>query len=65
MTGPGVIVLAMRHVITLELDLSALRRAIGGGSYVRGAAAALGALAMAGSDGPLVALDTERRKGVH
>ncbi|MGH3162032.1 MAG: SWIM zinc finger family protein, partial [Streptosporangiaceae bacterium] len=27
----------MRHVITLELDLSTLRRAIGGGSYVRGA----------------------------
>ena len=37
MTGPGDIVLAMRHVITLELDLSTLRRAIGGGSYVRGA----------------------------
>src|SRR5436305_14218413 len=37
MTGPGDIVLAMQHVITLELDLSTLRRAIGGGSYVRGA----------------------------
>jgi superfamily II DNA or RNA helicase len=37
MTGQGDIVLAMRHVITLELDLSTLRRAIGGGSYVRGA----------------------------
>jgi hypothetical protein len=37
MTGPGYSVLAMRHVITLELDLSTLRRAIGGGSYVRGA----------------------------
>src|SRR5258707_12594235 len=37
MTGPGVIGLAMRQVITLELDLSALRQAIGGGSYVRGA----------------------------
>ncbi|HEX3961235.1 MAG TPA: hypothetical protein VHZ03_32215, partial [Trebonia sp.] len=37
MTGPGDIVLAMQHIITLELDLSTLRRAIGGGSYVRGA----------------------------
>ena len=37
MTEPGDIVLAMRHVITLELDLSSLRRAIGEGSYVRGA----------------------------
>ena len=37
MTGPGDIVPAMRDVITLELDLSSLRRAIGGGSYVRGA----------------------------
>jgi hypothetical protein len=36
MTGPGDIVLAMRQVIRLELDLSTLRRAIGGGSYVRG-----------------------------
>ncbi|HEY2270710.1 MAG TPA: hypothetical protein VGI96_49400, partial [Streptosporangiaceae bacterium] len=27
----------MQHIITLELDLSTLRRAIGGGSYVRGA----------------------------
>jgi hypothetical protein len=38
MTGPGVIVRAMRHVITLELDLSTLRRAIGGGSYGMAAA---------------------------
>ncbi|MGH3153143.1 MAG: SWIM zinc finger family protein, partial [Streptosporangiaceae bacterium] len=37
MTGPGDIVLAMQHVIMVELDLSTLRRAIGGGSYVRGA----------------------------
>jgi len=37
MTGPGGIFLGMRHVITLELDLSTLRGAIGGGSYVRGA----------------------------
>src|SRR2546430_3142222 len=37
MTGPPPIVLAMRQVSTLELDLSTLRRAIGGGSYVRGA----------------------------
>ena len=37
MTGPGDIVPAMRDIITLELDLSSLRRAIGGGSYVRGA----------------------------
>jgi superfamily II DNA or RNA helicase len=36
MTGPTPIVLAMRQVIMLELDLSTLRRAIGGGSYVRG-----------------------------
>ena len=27
----------MRHIVTLELDISSLRRAIGGGSYVRGA----------------------------
>jgi uncharacterized Zn finger protein len=31
------IVLAMRQFIMLELDLSTLRRAIGGGSYARGA----------------------------
>ena len=37
MAGPGDIVLAMQHIIPLELDLSTLRRAIGGGSYVRGA----------------------------
>ena len=37
MTGPGDIVLAMQQVIMLELDLSTLRRAVGGGSYVRGA----------------------------
>ena len=36
MTGTSPIVLAMRQVIMLELDLSTLRRAIGGGSYVRG-----------------------------
>jgi uncharacterized Zn finger protein len=37
MTGPGGTFVVMRHVITLELDLSTLRGAIGGGSYVRGA----------------------------
>jgi len=37
MTGPSPIVLAMRQLIMLELDLSTLRRAIGGGSYARGA----------------------------
>ena len=37
MTGAAAIVLGMQHVITFELDLSTLRRAIGGGSYVRGA----------------------------
>ena len=37
MTGPSSIVLAMPQIIMLELDLSTLRRAIGGGSYVRGA----------------------------
>ena len=37
MTGPSPIVLAMRQVIMLELDVSTLRRAIGGGSYVSGA----------------------------
>jgi superfamily II DNA or RNA helicase len=37
MTGAAAIVLAMQHVITFELDVSTLRRAIGGGSYVRGA----------------------------
>ena len=37
MTGATAIVLAMQHTITLELDVCTLRRAIGGGSYVRGA----------------------------
>ena len=37
MTGPSPIFLAMRQVIMLELDLSTLRQAIGGGSYARGA----------------------------
>ncbi len=37
MTGPDDSVLTMRQVITLELDLSTLQRAVGGGSYVRGA----------------------------
>jgi SNF2-related domain/SWIM zinc finger len=37
MTVPTAIVLAMQQVVTLELDLSTLKRAVGGGSYVRGA----------------------------
>jgi len=37
MTGLSSIVLAMPQIIMLELDLSTLQRAIGGGSYVRGA----------------------------
>jgi superfamily II DNA or RNA helicase len=37
MTAPADIVLTMQQVVILELDLSTLRRAIGGGSYVRGA----------------------------
>jgi superfamily II DNA or RNA helicase len=37
MTAPADIVLIMQQVVILELDLSTLRRAIGGGSYVRGA----------------------------
>ena len=37
MTVPVDIVLAMQQVVTLGLDLSTLKRAIGGGSYVRGA----------------------------
>ncbi len=37
MTGAAASVLGMQHVITFELDVSTLRRAIGGGSYVRGA----------------------------
>jgi len=34
--GAGRYVLAMQHVTVLDLDLATLRRAIGGGSYVRG-----------------------------
>jgi superfamily II DNA or RNA helicase len=37
MTAPADIVLTMQQVVILELDLSTLRRAIGGGSYVKGA----------------------------
>jgi superfamily II DNA or RNA helicase len=37
MTAPSDIVLAMQQVIMLELDVSSLQRAIGGGSYMRGA----------------------------
>src|SRR5437667_12901982 len=37
MTAPAGIILAMQQVVILELDLSSLRRAVGGGSYVRGA----------------------------
>jgi len=37
MTGLAATVIAMQHVMTFELDVSTLRRATGGGSYVRGA----------------------------
>jgi superfamily II DNA or RNA helicase len=37
MTVPAGTVLVMQQVVTLELDVSTLKRAVGGGSYVRGA----------------------------
>src|SRR6201992_1193462 len=59
-TGPGppgmtvvaAIVGAMGHAPTLDFDLSTLRRAIGGGSYVRGAEYAQQQAGLRGSWGP-------------